>query len=195
MKVVYPAPMFNIDTLVGGGMPKVNLYNTSDTTINFQYEWTVTKDGATTPKFTYVGTNQDPHYNFDLDNDTGTFEICLKAFVKGLPVTDACVEDTCMKIKNTFNIDVEVPNVFSPNGDGFNDQFKIRIEGEQKYKLTIYNRWGGKVFESGEAKTMWNGKIDNTGAECPAGVYYYIFDFQLRTQTDKTRTGSVTLIR
>ncbi|MES2780927.1 MAG: gliding motility-associated C-terminal domain-containing protein, partial [Bacteroidota bacterium] len=195
VKVVYPLPLFSIDTIGSGGIPKVNLINNSDTTINVQYEWTVTKDGASTPKFTYSGTNADRHFNFDLDNDTGTFTICLKAFAKGISPGEGCAVDTCQKIKNSFNINVEVPNVFSPNGDGKNDEFKIRIEGEQKYKLTIYNRWGGKVFESGEAKKMWNGKTDNNGSECPAGGYYYIFDYQLRTETDKTKTGSITLIR
>lgn len=195
VKVVYPAPVFVIDTVQGGGMPKVSLINTSDTSRNIQYEWTVTKDGATTPKFSKVGSNQDKDFHFDLDNDTGTFTLCLRSYAKGLATSEACAVDTCLKIKNTFNIDLEIPNVFSPNGDGKNDEFKIRIEGEQKYKLIIYNRWGGKVFESGEAKTMWNGKTDNSGSECPAGVYYYIFDYQLRTQEEKSRTGSITLIR
>lgn len=197
VRVVYPAPVFAIDTLENGEniMPKVKLINQSDTGINMQYEWLVTKEGASTPKFAYIGSNQDPNFDFDLDNDTGTFIICLKSYAQGLATSEGCTKDTCQKIKNTFNIDLEVPNVFSPNGDGKNDEFKIRIEGEQKYKLTIYNRWGGKVFESGDAKTLWNGKTDNTGAECPAGVYYYIFDYQLRTQGDKSRTGSITLIR
>lgn len=196
VKVVYPAPLFSIDTVAAGGLPKVNLVNLSDDSLNIQYEWTVTKEGATTPKFSYMGSAQDKNFNFDLENDTGTFKICLRSYAYGLPTSgEPCAKDTCQTIRNTFNISVEIPNVFSPNGDGKNDEFKIRIEGEQKYKLIIYNRWGGKVFESGEAKTMWNGKIDNTGAECPAGVYYYIFDYQLRTENDKSRTGSITLIR
>ena len=194
INVVYPAPLFSIDTLKQP-MPKVSLINNSDTTINVSYVWTVTKDGASAPKFTYNGTNQDRNYSFDLDNDTGTFEICLRAFAKGLNESEGCFVDTCIKIKNTFNIDFEIPNVFTPNGDGTNDEFKVRTEGVQKFKLTIYNRWGGKVFESGDPKIMWNGKTDNTGSECPAGVYYYISDYQLRGQSDKSKTGSITLIR
>lgn len=194
VNVVYPAPLFSIDTLTQP-MPKVSLINGSDTTINVSYVWTITKEGASAPKFTYNGTNQDPNYSFDLDNDTGTFEVCLKAFAKGLNESEGCEKDTCTKIKNTFVIDFEIPNVFTPNDDGKNDDFKVRTEGVQKFKLTIYNRWGGKVFESGDPKIMWNGKTDNTGSECPAGVYYYICDYQLRSQGDKSRTGTITLIR
>jgi hypothetical protein len=124
INVVYPAPLFSIDTLKQP-MPKVSLINNSDTTINVSYVWTVTKDGASAPKFTYNGTNQDRNYSFDLDNDTGTFEICLRAFAKGLNESEGCFVDTCIKIKNTFNIDFEIPNVFTPNGDGTNDEFTL----------------------------------------------------------------------
>jgi gliding motility-associated-like protein len=194
LDVVTPSPSFTVDTME---TPKFKMTNTSDTTLNDDYVWLVRKVGTSqaimnTP---YNGNNQDPDFEFDLENDTGTFEICLTSLAKGIPTIEACEDSVCQTVKVTFTINVEVPNVFSPNGDGINDEFKIRIEGEQKYQLTIYNRWGAKVFESGEAKTMWNGKNQNDGAECPAGVYYYIFDYQLRTQADKTRTGTVTVIR
>jgi gliding motility-associated-like protein len=194
VRVVTPTPSFTIDTTE---TPVFHMTNTSDTTFNDNYEWLVRKVGTTTALVNtpYKGSNKDPHFNFDLENDTGTFEVCLTAFAKGLDPLEACQDSVCQTVKVTFTINVEVPNVFSPNGDGVNDVFKIRIEGEQKYKLVIYNRWGAKVFESGEAKTMWNGKTMNEGAECPAGVYYYIFDYQLRSEEDKTRNGTITLIR
>lgn len=194
LTVVTPSPSFTIDTMQ---TPVFNMTNTSDTSLNDNYVWLVRKQGTSqalvnTP---YNGNNQDPDFMFDLVNDTGTFEVCLTSLAKGIPTSEACEDSVCQTVKVTFTINVEVPNVFSPNNDGVNDEFKIRIEGEQKYKLHIYNRWGAKVFESGEAKTMWNGKNQNDGSECPAGVYYFIFDYQLRSQPEKTRTGTVTLIR
>lgn len=194
LRVVTPVPSFTVDTME---TPKFKMTNTSDTTINGSYIWLVRKVGTTTPIMNtpYNGTNQDRDFNFDLQNDTGSYQICLTAMAKGLSPSEACEDSVCQIVKVTFTINVEIPNVFSPNNDGVNDEFKIRIEGEQKYKLMVYNRWGAKVFESGEAKTMWNGKTNNDGAECPAGVYYYIFDYQLRSEADKTRTGTITLIR
>ena len=44
-----------------------------------------------------------------------------------------------------------------------NDVFKIVIDGELKYDLTIFNRWGTKVFISSDKNNMWNGKDYNTG--------------------------------
>jgi hypothetical protein len=46
-------------------------------------------------------------------------------------------------------------------------------------------------------RTNWNGKVMNTGAECPPGTYYYLFKYALRTKPDeiKTLSGVITLIR
>jgi gliding motility-associated-like protein len=194
LKVVAPIPTFGIDTME---TPVFHLINSSDTTINSEYIWDVKKMGTTTSLFNtpYNGNNQNRDFTFDLGPDTGSYIVCLTSKAKGIDPVEACQETVCDTVKVTFTINVEVPNVFSPNGDGINDVFNIRIEGEQKYKVVVYNRWGAKMFESGDAKTMWNGKVLNDGAEAPAGVYYFIFDYQLRSQQDKTRTGTVTLIR
>jgi gliding motility-associated-like protein len=73
--------------------------------------------------------------------------------------------------------------------------FKIDIEGEELYDLKIWNRWGGLVFETTDAKKLWNGKVNNTGTDCPEGTYYYILRYRLRTESEQTVRGTVTLIR
>ena len=77
----------------------------------------------------------------------------------------------------SFNI----PQGFSPNGDGVNDVFVIR--GISKYpnnKLTIINRWGNVVFEKDNYDNTWDGKstqgIRFGGDELPDGTYFYILD-------------------
>jgi gliding motility-associated-like protein len=77
----------------------------------------------------------------------------------------------------SFNI----PQGFSPNGDGVNDVFVIR--GISKYpnnKLTILNRWGNVVFEKDNYDNTWDGKstqgIRFGGDELPDGTYFYLFD-------------------
>ena len=64
---------------------------------------------------------------------------------------------------------VVLANVFSPNADGINDLFRGPSDA---FEITIYNRWGAKVFNSNE-KFDWNGN-SNAGESCNAGVYYYI---------------------
>jgi gliding motility-associated-like protein len=106
-----------------------------------------------------------------------------------------CYDSACKMISNSFQTDISMPNVFSPNGDGVNDVFKIKIMGEELYELKIWNRWGGLVFESTDPNVMWNGKTNNTGAENPEGTYYYVFKYKLRTQSEQTVRGTITLLR
>ena len=86
---------------------------------------------------------------------------------------------------------LHVPNVFTPNGDGKNDVFKISGLSDCKiYNLTIYNRWGMKVFEtSNPISDFWNGHLTTpTGPAVPAGIYYYVLS------GDESFAGFVTVI-
>jgi gliding motility-associated-like protein len=81
-------------------------------------------------------------------------------------------------------ITVFVPSGFSPNGDGKNDEFKIKgIENYPNNKLEIYNRWGNKVFEQAPYDNTWRGDVKNTDAYIigdgllPSGTYFYLLDF------------------
>lgn len=68
--------------------------------------------------------------------------------------------------------DIEMPNVFSPNADGRNDQFRpLRISGMQG-TLEIYNRWGQVVFSTSQVDAGWDGRIE--GSPASEGTYYYV---------------------
>ncbi len=192
VKVVGANAAFSVDS---SQVPTFKMVNT-DTVHNIKYEWAVNKVGSSAILFSYEGDNKNPHYQFDLEDDTGTYRVCLTAYAKGIDLSEACTDSVCHLVINAFTTNVEIPNVFSPDGDGKNDFFKIKIEGNTEYKLVIYNRWGAKVFESGNSEDIWNGKTFNEGAECPPGVYYYMFDYKLRGQeSGKSNHGTVTLIR
>jgi len=88
------------------------------------------------------------------------------------------------------NCDLEIPNVFTPNADGFNDEFEIRnLEHYPGSRMVIYNRWGQKVFEHSDYYNNW---WDGDGA--PDGTYFYVLQY---TRMGKTRyaEGTVTIIR
>ncbi len=69
----------------------------------------------------------------------------------------------------------ELPNVFSPNGDGVNDVFEpFPYRYIESIQIIIYNRYGTKVFETTDPKILWNGTDMNTGRECHDGAYYYV---------------------
>lgn len=70
--------------------------------------------------------------------------------------------------------DFAVPNIFTPNDDGINDDFVIRILNPSSYSIEIYDRWGKKVYASTNPDVYWNGRILSTQYLVPDGVYYYI---------------------
>lgn len=73
-------------------------------------------------------------------------------------------------------LSVEYPNVFSPNGDGYNDVFTLITENNPCFNsltATIFNRWGKKVFESSGTFFEWDGK-NKEGSNCSEGVYFLI---------------------
>ena len=87
------------------------------------------------------------------------------------------------------------PNAFSPNGDGDNDEYRISVVGYQEFKLSIFNRWGDRVFYSEDPSESWNGQKYNTGQEQPVGVYTFaVYMRDLNNMVAEER-GSITLIR
>lgn len=69
-----------------------------------------------------------------------------------------------------------LPNVFSPNGDGVNDFFIpiLPYKYVKDIEFQIYNRWGTVVFETKDANIAWDGKNSKSKKPCPDGVYFYI---------------------
>ena len=64
-----------------------------------------------------------------------------------------------------------VPNVFTPNNDGYNDFFELKSEGLKEVSGSIFNRWGQEVFKFNSADDKWDGKYN--GALVNDGVYFY----------------------
>ncbi|RYD78320.1 MAG: T9SS type B sorting domain-containing protein, partial [Sphingobacteriales bacterium] len=86
-----------------------------------------------------------------------------------------------------------VPNAFSPNNDGINDEFNFSAIGIENYELTIYNRWGEKVFTSTEKEKSWNGKFKNAAA--PEGIYLYKLTAKPYTGKNFYQSGNLQLLR
>jgi gliding motility-associated-like protein len=88
---------------------------------------------------------------------------------------------------------VEIPDAFSPNGDGIHDLFEIRnIDFFQDAILYVYNQWGELIFESEPGyKDFWDGT--RNGKAVSVGGYYYILE--LNMAEFKSITGSITLIK
>ena len=67
---------------------------------------------------------------------------------------------------------LKVPNVFTPNGDGQNDEFRVLYRSLREFHIWVYNRWGKLVYESTDPAKGWDGMIGNRPAA--EGAYYYV---------------------
>ena len=71
--------------------------------------------------------------------------------------------------------DLFVPEGFSPNGDGINDVLAIQKPAGLRLSITIYNRWGGLIYQSEDYKNDWNGNATNRANETiPVGTYFSV---------------------
>lgn len=89
---------------------------------------------------------------------------------------------------------LEFPNAFTPNGDGVNDVFLPAFRSLRNYELTIYNRWGKRVFTSKDPAVGWDG--NEHGRKAAAGTYYFVSTAEgYEKGVTFRRKGSVTLVR
>jgi gliding motility-associated-like protein len=87
-----------------------------------------------------------------------------------------------------------VPDAFSPNGDGKNDVFRVKTGDDPKsFSLIVFNRYGGKVFESANVSIGWDGMIGGNSA--PTGTYVYVLQATMSTGVIVKKQGTIVLVR
>jgi gliding motility-associated-like protein len=86
-----------------------------------------------------------------------------------------------------------VPNAFSPDNDGQNDQLYVRGKMIDKVNFLVYDRWGEKVFESSDTKKGWDGHFK--GKLCEPGVFVYYLEATCFNKAVYIKKGNITLIR
>lgn len=93
-----------------------------------------------------------------------------------------------------IDLEVFIPNVFTPNGDGINETFDISIKDGILLEGYIFNRWGQIVhtFEKGEVS--WNGSTQRSDY-CPDGVYTYLIKVEAKGGHNHAYHGFVTIVR
>ncbi|MBK8924229.1 MAG: gliding motility-associated C-terminal domain-containing protein [Saprospirales bacterium] len=90
---------------------------------------------------------------------------------------------------------IRIPNVFTPDGDKVNDTFTVvPYEGvEVIARLTIYNRWGQKVYDASGPNAAWDGTT--FGEPAPSDVYLWLLEVLCNGDERKYRRGDVTVLR
>ena len=121
-------------------------------------------------------------------NATKTFNACL--------ITSniySCRDTSCQQLKAVVVPVYDVPNAFTPNGDGLNDVVKVEGYGIEKMNWRIYNRWGTLVFSSTNKNNGWDGKLNNKIQ--PQDVYTYTLELEFTDGTNISRKGDISLLK
>ncbi|MDD4672721.1 MAG: gliding motility-associated C-terminal domain-containing protein [Bacteroidales bacterium] len=117
--------------------------------------------------------------------------------IKSIVISEHGCKDSVM-LKARILDKIKNSNVFSPNGDGINDRWKIPYSDVMpNLEVQVFNRWGALVWSAkgSEAARGWDGK-NRRGKDLSIGTYYYIISFNIEgTQKWKPISGSVTIIR
>lgn len=118
-------------------------------------------------------------YQLDIRDQNG----CLnQAFITIVVFNPACLPPF-----------IYVPNAFTPNGDGRNDEFKVYGDPIDELELIVYDRWGEKVFETSQKDDGWDGTF--RGKSLASDVYAYYVRVLCFNGEEFITKGNVTLIR
>ena len=121
-------------------------------------------------------------------NASGTYTVCLYATNSA-----GCTDSTCQQVQAIIVPLVDVPNAFTPNGDGVNDNVSVKGFGIEKMDWRIYNRWGQLVFQTGNTTQGWDGKYN--GVLQPQEVYVYVLNVTYTDGKSYRKKGDITLLR
>jgi gliding motility-associated-like protein len=104
-----------------------------------------------------------------------------------------CKDTISVEVIVSGKLSVEVPNSFTPNGDGYNEWFSIKSTGIKTLECVIFNRWGSRVKEMKSVADNWDGTFN--GNLAPDGVYFYVLKATGSAGQSIEKNGAVTLLR
>jgi len=111
------------------------------------------------------------------------YEVILK-----YTTSNECVDSVTLMV-DIAEVNLKVPNVFTPNGDGYNDLFAIKdLEYYMSNEIAIFNRYGKKVYSRNNYQGDWD------GGNLMDGVYFYVLRAKGYFGTD-TFKGSISIMR
>ena len=101
--------------------------------------------------------------------DVGTYQVSLVVF------NGVCSDTATAQIIIDPVFTLYIPDVFSPNDDSLNDEFRPMGEGVATYEIFIFNSWGELIFTSNNFNQYWDGSISD-GKIAPNGQYSYVIN-------------------
>lgn len=143
------------------------------------YKWDIYKDN----QLLVSRSDKEHRYTF---TEAGTYNVKLTVN------NDFCSSSDSVSISVSTS-DLQVPNVFTPNGDGINDEFRVAYKSLISFDARIYNRWGRMVYHWNDPQKGWDGTIG--GKKAPVGAYFYVIKAVGADGIKYSKKGDINLLR
>lgn len=174
----------NIDGLGGSAPVEISFQAyVSDAVIH--YEWQMAND-AEFEDVTYRINQQDLDYTFTTEGTT---------YVRFIGSNS---DGSCESYGDTYTVSIGasellVPNAFSPNGDGINDEWKVSYRSLIDFKCWIFDRQGHEIFMFDNPAMGWNGK--SKGKNVKPGVYFYVIQATGSDGKKYKKSGDINILK
>ena len=180
------------------GMPKITIDFTANPQPTFvpytEVTFTNNSEGQTENLWIVQGVDSFVTENlvYEFEQIKGEHQVCLT--IKNVNDCDA---EICQTIVIKEELDVYIPNAFTPDFNDKNETFKpvLRIEMVVEYNLQVYDRWGSIIFETIDPTQGWNGTINGGSKIAPTGTYVYQIKVKDTNGKYHNYTGGVNIIK
>ncbi len=170
----------SITTVSGSAPLEINFTAISNAPVANYFRWEIST-GNSAPFI--VRTGEIHRYIF---NEAGTFTVKLVTENAYCSHTDSVV----IKVSESA---LYAPNVFTPNGDGFNDEFRVAYKSIIEFDCWIFNRWGAEIYHWSDPQKGWNGTYK--GKAVPEGAYFYVIKAKGSDGIEYNLKGDINLLR
>jgi gliding motility-associated-like protein len=156
-------------------------------------------DTATCGPLTLYASVPDAQYIWQDGSTNDSFVVVTPGVYWATAMVDCCTRTDSITVstgtaETLYDWLASVPNVFTPNGDGWNDEFNVLGIDSDHYEISVFDRWGERMFYSSDPDMDWDGCYKRRAA--PDGTYFYLLrDIHRCDGRVVNRSGHVTLMR
>lgn len=170
---------------MGGSAPADISFKAYTTDAVIHNEWQIASD----PDFEYID------YRFNEQNIDYTFDKEGQYYVRYI---GSNADGSCETIGETYTISIgaselRIPNAFSPNGDGVNDEWKVGYRSLLTFKCSIFDRYGNEIITFNDPSQGWDGKYK--GKTVKPGVYFYVIEATGADGKKYKKGGDINIIK
>jgi len=168
-------------TVLSGSAPlDINFTSLSNEPVANYFRWEISADGQ---EPFIIRTGLSHKYSF---KEAGTFTVKLIAS------NNYCTDMDSVVVKVSESA-VYAPNVFTPNGDGINDEFRVAYKSIVEFNCWVFNRWGQEVYHWTDPQKGWDGTVK--GKPASEGAYFYVIRAKGSDGIEYKLKGDINLLR